>query len=256
MGARDLRRGRGAPGGAPRQSHDMPPRQPHPGRAGPGTLRPARLSLADVEPGETVRLERITEEVELDMASLEYLDEHGLIPGRSARVRGRAPDGTLTLEVDGSTVALGPAICQQMFVAARLTTAPARGADRRRVGSPRGRQRLPRLLVAARKPSVWPDELRRGVRAVRHRRVRQPHPNRHVPSPSRPRHTSVRRADPSTCRRASPTRPRPSGPAATHGCACCSPTRSGRGSPSPPSCSSRASPRCATRTCRPTPTAT
>ncbi len=84
----------------------------------PGTTPPASVSLADVEPGETVRIERITEEVELDMDSLEYLDEHGLIPGRSARVRNRAPDGTLTLDVDGSTVALGPAICQQMFVAA------------------------------------------------------------------------------------------------------------------------------------------
>ena len=30
----------------------------------------------------------------------------------------RAPDGTLTLDVDGSTMPLGPAICQQMFVAA------------------------------------------------------------------------------------------------------------------------------------------
>ena len=79
--------------------------------------RAPQVSLADIEPGGRVRLERITEEVELDMASLEYLDEHGLIPGRSARVRDRAPDGTLTLEVDGSPVALGPAICQQMFVA-------------------------------------------------------------------------------------------------------------------------------------------
>ena len=78
----------------------------------------AQLSLADVEPGETVRLERITEEVELDMASLEYLDEHGLIPGRSACVRDRAPDGTITLEVDGTMVALAPGISQQVFVAA------------------------------------------------------------------------------------------------------------------------------------------
>jgi len=77
----------------------------------------SQISLADVELGETVRLERITEEVELDMASLEYLDAHGLIPGRSARVQGRAPDGTITLDVDGSTVALGPALCQQVFVA-------------------------------------------------------------------------------------------------------------------------------------------
>jgi hypothetical protein len=64
-----------------------------------------------------VRLERITEEVELDMASLEYLDEHGLIPGRCALVQRRAADGTLTLDVNGTTVSLGPAICHQMFVA-------------------------------------------------------------------------------------------------------------------------------------------
>jgi DtxR family Mn-dependent transcriptional regulator len=90
---------------------------PIPGAPG-GLTHSSQLSLAEVEPGETVRLERITEEVELDMASLEYLDEHGLIPGRSARVRDRAPDGTLTLDVDGLTFPLGPAICQQMFVAA------------------------------------------------------------------------------------------------------------------------------------------
>lgn len=79
---------------------------------------PPQMSLADVEPGGRVRLERITEEVELDMASLEYLGEHGCIPGRSALVRSRAPDGTVTLEIDGGTVALGPGITQQMFVAA------------------------------------------------------------------------------------------------------------------------------------------
>jgi len=32
-------------------------------------------------------------------------------------VLGRAPDGTLTVDVDGSTFVLEPAICQQMFVA-------------------------------------------------------------------------------------------------------------------------------------------
>jgi hypothetical protein len=52
------------------------------------------------------------------MASLQYLGEHGCIPGRSATVRSRAPDGTVTLDIDGSTVALGPAITHQMFVAA------------------------------------------------------------------------------------------------------------------------------------------
>ena len=79
---------------------------------------PPQMSLADVAPGDVVRLERITEEVELDMASLEYLDRHGCIPGRQAVVRGRAPDGTTIVEVDGRQVELGPTICQQLFVAA------------------------------------------------------------------------------------------------------------------------------------------
>lgn len=80
--------------------------------------RAPQVSLADIEPGGQVRLERITEEVELDMASLQYLGDHGCIPGRSALVRSRAPDGTVTLEIDGATVALGPGITHQMYVAA------------------------------------------------------------------------------------------------------------------------------------------
>ena len=77
-----------------------------------------QVSLAEVEPGGKVRVERITEEVELDMASLELLDRSGCIPGRDALVRGRADDGTTTLEVDGRTVHLTPALCHQVFVAA------------------------------------------------------------------------------------------------------------------------------------------
>jgi DtxR family transcriptional regulator, Mn-dependent transcriptional regulator len=90
---------------------------PIPGAPEPQTPAAVQVSLAEVRSGDVVRLERITEEVELDMASLEYLDEHGLIPGRSAVVRERAPDGTLTLEVEDRTVALGPAISRQLFVA-------------------------------------------------------------------------------------------------------------------------------------------
>lgn len=79
--------------------------------------REGQTCLAEVAQGGTVRLERITEEVELDMATLKYLDDHGFIPGRSARVSERSPDGTISLEVEGQTVALGAAICQQLFVA-------------------------------------------------------------------------------------------------------------------------------------------
>jgi DtxR family Mn-dependent transcriptional regulator len=95
---------------------------PH-GNPIPGAPQPAGASdhrvLADVEVGGEIRLERIAEEVELDMASLVYLDEHRFRPGADAVVRAKAPDGTLTLELDGVALALGPAICHQLFVSTR-----------------------------------------------------------------------------------------------------------------------------------------
>jgi Fe2+ transport system protein FeoA len=65
-----------------------------------------------------VRLERISEDVEIDMGSLLYLDEHGFTPGATAVVSSRAPDGTLLLDVGGSTVAFGSDISRRLFVAA------------------------------------------------------------------------------------------------------------------------------------------
>ena len=88
---------------------------------GMGDARTGLVALADVEAGERVRLERVTEQVEIDTESLTYLSLHGFRPGVDARVRTKAPDGTLTLEleVDGSgeTIALGPALASQLFVA-------------------------------------------------------------------------------------------------------------------------------------------
>jgi DtxR family Mn-dependent transcriptional regulator len=72
--------------------------------------------LADAEPGEHVRLARITEQVEVDLGALQYLSEHGFVPGAGAEVRAKAPDGTLTLELGGSLVAFGPAMCRQLYV--------------------------------------------------------------------------------------------------------------------------------------------
>ncbi|HEX2040508.1 MAG TPA: metal-dependent transcriptional regulator [Acidimicrobiales bacterium] len=92
---------------------------PH-GNPIPGTSerRPPTKTLADTEPGERVRLERITEEVEIDTDSLTYLGTHGFVPGTDARVKAKAPDGTLTLELDQGSIALGRALAEQLFVAA------------------------------------------------------------------------------------------------------------------------------------------
>jgi DtxR family transcriptional regulator, Mn-dependent transcriptional regulator len=78
---------------------------------------PEQRRLAEAQPGDRIRLERITESVEHEAASLSYLGEHGLTPGTTALIQERAPDGTLTLVVGEATIALGPAMTRRMFVA-------------------------------------------------------------------------------------------------------------------------------------------
>src|SRR5580704_9226861 len=85
---------------------------PH-GNPIPGSASPAppamQTPLVDVQPGQKVRLERISEDVELDTSLLSYLSQHGFVPGACAMVSSRSPDGTLVLTLDsGATVAFGP----------------------------------------------------------------------------------------------------------------------------------------------------
>ncbi len=75
-----------------------------------------QVPLSDAEPGEHVRLARITEHVEIDLGALEYLNEHGLVPGVDATVRAKAPDGTLTLDLGDSSVALGERLSRHLYV--------------------------------------------------------------------------------------------------------------------------------------------
>jgi len=91
---------------------------PH-GNPIPGAGGPERdlRALAGSEPGDRVRLERVTEQVEVDLDALVYLDEHGFVPGATGEVRSKGPDGTLVIDMDGSSIALGPALASQLFVA-------------------------------------------------------------------------------------------------------------------------------------------
>jgi DtxR family transcriptional regulator, iron-dependent repressor len=74
--------------------------------------------LSDSRLGDHVRLARVTEQIEIDLASLSYLSEHGFVPGTEAVVSSRAPDGTLILDMGARTIALGPTLAQQLFVTA------------------------------------------------------------------------------------------------------------------------------------------
>jgi DtxR family Mn-dependent transcriptional regulator len=77
---------------------------------------PEQRPLDEAVPGDHVRLERITESVEHDSASLSYLGDNGLTPGATAVVQSRAPDGTLTLMVGESAIALAPGMTARMFI--------------------------------------------------------------------------------------------------------------------------------------------
>ena len=88
---------------------------PIPG-TGPG--RQDLKVLSESRQGDHVRLERVTEQIEIDLDSLSYLSSHGFVPGTEATVASRAPDGTLILDLGPRTIALGPALAQQLFVTA------------------------------------------------------------------------------------------------------------------------------------------
>ena len=83
---------------------------------GMGGVVDGLIALTDVGLGENVTLARVTEQVEIDTASLAYLSEHNFTPGAGALVRAKAPDGTLTLDLDEGSIALGPALAAQLFV--------------------------------------------------------------------------------------------------------------------------------------------
>jgi DtxR family transcriptional regulator, Mn-dependent transcriptional regulator len=95
---------------------------PH-GNPIPGSRSPALTSeirpLADVAEGERVRLLRVSEEVELNLGSLELLDEGRFIPGAVARVSGRDRDGNVEVEVEGAAaLQVSRELSDRLFVGA------------------------------------------------------------------------------------------------------------------------------------------
>lgn len=76
----------------------------------------ALVALSESNPGDKVKLRRVTEQVEIDLEALTYLGERGFVPGASATVTARAPDGTLTLDLAEGSIALGPVLAQQLYV--------------------------------------------------------------------------------------------------------------------------------------------
>jgi len=75
--------------------------------------------LHEINPGGAVRLERLTEDLELDLDVMLFFERSGLMPGADIRVVAVAPDGTMTLEVEGEKVALGEHLSDNLWVRPR-----------------------------------------------------------------------------------------------------------------------------------------
>lgn len=84
---------------------------------GAGYKPPKMKPMAQMERGESLRLERISEELELDADMMSYLDESGLRPDASVELLQKDPHGALTVNVNGSPVGVGAFAAERLFVA-------------------------------------------------------------------------------------------------------------------------------------------
>jgi DtxR family Mn-dependent transcriptional regulator len=72
--------------------------------------------LNAVEPKRPVVLRRLTEDLELDLDVMRFFEDSGLMPGATITVDTAGPDGTLSLLVDGRSVALGAHLADNLWV--------------------------------------------------------------------------------------------------------------------------------------------
>jgi DtxR family Mn-dependent transcriptional regulator len=68
--------------------------------------------------GDRVVLERLTEDLELNLEVMRFFEATGLMPGASIEVMGVGPDGTMTLQVNGKQAGLGAELTDNLWVRA------------------------------------------------------------------------------------------------------------------------------------------
>jgi DtxR family Mn-dependent transcriptional regulator len=94
-------------------------RCPH-GNPIPGTAA-ANMPIDDLvpldacAPGVNVRIDRILEDLELNLDTLRYLEENRLMPGAELSVTDRDPDGAVSIVRDGVSIAVGPTIAKHVL---------------------------------------------------------------------------------------------------------------------------------------------
>ena len=90
---------------------------PH-GNPIPGSGAPIMdlVPLSETSAGDLIRLERVSEELEMDHDALVYLDRHGFVPGAHGTVSTVAPDQTRVVTLDGSSIAVGNTLATSLYV--------------------------------------------------------------------------------------------------------------------------------------------
>jgi DtxR family Mn-dependent transcriptional regulator len=94
-------------------------RCPH-GNPIPGTPAAAMpiddlTALDECDIGTRVTIDRIREDLELDLEMLRYLEEYRLFPGAELDVSDRDPEGAVTVVREGNAVAVGPALASHVL---------------------------------------------------------------------------------------------------------------------------------------------
>ncbi len=92
---------------------------PH-GNPIPGSsyLAPAMIPLSDVAVGGAFTITRIPEELEFTPGLLDFLEESSILPGHAGVLSSTSPDGTITIEIEGRFVGVGPFASNRILVIA------------------------------------------------------------------------------------------------------------------------------------------
>ena len=92
---------------------------PH-GNPIPGSnyLAPAMVPLAEVAVGSAFTITRIPEELEFTPGLLDFLEESNILPGHAGVLTSTSPDGTITIEIEGRFVGVGPFASNRILVLA------------------------------------------------------------------------------------------------------------------------------------------
>ena len=77
---------------------------------------PDTVVLARVAVGTAFVVARIPEELEFTPGLLEFLEQASLLPGTTGEVTGSAPDGTVTVRIDGRDVGIGTFASERILV--------------------------------------------------------------------------------------------------------------------------------------------